>query len=506
MSLLLRHPVERQRAVRPSAGELFGPAPPGAWQGPVIREILSGCVSASSVTLNTAAGTQSGDLLVCFQGNNAGLASDLTTPTGTAGTWTLQATGDGGSGGPHMKVWTRYVTVGGAQTVTVTANVGEEIWEHLFVIYNTDPSDPDGGAAAGSNGTSSTAQVAPSVTSVRNWSLLLCGVQHGGGTLSTYTPPPDMAEASDLNSPANFDGGASATQPWFYIGATGTRTFTASNAGTWATASIAIQPGSAGSATATPTTIAALGAIPAPTVQTGSIVTAATVAATSSVPTPTVQAGSTVTAATVAAVSTIPASTPTVSVAITPTTVAATSAIPAPTVTAGGNATATPTTVATTAAIPAPTLAAGSVVTATTVAASAAILAPTVTVRATVTPTTVAAGSSIPTPTVSTGSTITATTVAATASIPSSTRTVSVAITPTTITVVSTIPGPGLRTSSTLAVLSIDAAVAIPNPTVSAITVVVVGQGSSVVSRTPTAVTQSTAGSHVYTSQSGGER
>ena len=85
---------------------------------------------------------------------------------------------------------------------------------------------------------------------------------------------------------------------------------------------------------------------------------------------------------------------------ITPVTVAAIAAVPAPTIWSGGNATVTPTTVDAVAAVPAPTVAAGASPAPSTVAAVATVPAPTVAAGASVTPTTVAARAAVSMPTI----------------------------------------------------------------------------------------------------------
>jgi hypothetical protein len=82
---------------------------------PTIRESLSAAASSANATVTTGAGTQVNDVIVAFFGNDYYTAAGMGSPTGTAGSWTLQATGDNGNLSAHVKVFTRTVTVGGAQ-------------------------------------------------------------------------------------------------------------------------------------------------------------------------------------------------------------------------------------------------------------------------------------------------------------------------------------------------------------------------------------------------------
>jgi hypothetical protein len=204
-----------------------------------IQEKLSGGAVNATVTLTTAAGTKTGDVLYCFHGSDWATAAGLTTPTGTAGTWTLEATGDAGSNAPHLKLWSRVVTADGPQTVTVGPAVDEEVWSHLFVIAGADPTNPTD-TAAGANGAASTAHIAPALTPTSPYPLLLTGVQGALGP-ATYTPPPGMDERTDFQV-AGAGAGSTAAQ---ILGATntstGTRTFTSTASQAYATVSVAIR-------------------------------------------------------------------------------------------------------------------------------------------------------------------------------------------------------------------------------------------------------------------------
>lgn len=207
---------------------------------PVVKEMLSGGASGASVTLTTDAKTAVDDILVLFQGNNFYTAGVMATPTGTAGTWTNRATGDNGSNSAHMKIWTRPVTVAGAQTVTCSPAVDEEHTCHLFVISGADITGIIDGTGAGSNGASSTTHTCPSVTTATPNALLLVGAQ--STSLGNYTIPTTlgMLKKTEVDV-GGFCTGASACEVLGIGAATGTRVFTISAAGAFATCSIAIK-------------------------------------------------------------------------------------------------------------------------------------------------------------------------------------------------------------------------------------------------------------------------
>jgi hypothetical protein len=407
---------------------------------PLVKERLSGGASGASVTLTTGAQTDATDLLVLFHGNNFYAASQMVAPTGTAGTWTLRATGDNGSNSAHMKVWTRPAAAG-ANTVTFAPAVDEEHIGQLYVISGTDLAGGPVDVAAGSNGASSTTQVAPSIDPATFNCLLISAVQTTVNTTYTSASPPLILKSEfDL---APFIAAASAIQVLGDDQPTGTRTFTAAAAGTWASASIALTPlAVAAGGTATPVVVACVATIPAPAVATGSSATPAVVAALATIPTPAVGA-------------------PAV-----PVVVACTATIPAPTVSTGTNA--TPAVVSATATIPAPTVTTGQTATPSVVAGTTTIPAPTVTVGATATPSVVAGVASIPTPSVSAGGSATAapTVVSATASIPAPSISTGQVATPAVVAAVATVPTPALHTGTTAIPVVVACTVTIPAPTV----------------------------------------
>jgi hypothetical protein len=160
---------------------------------------------------------------------------------------------------------------------------------------------------------------------------------------------------------------------------------------------------SSGDASATPAAVAAVGAVPAPTVTGAATALPAAVAGIGAVPAPTAVGGgaSTATPSTVAGVGTVPA--PTVKGAATalPAVVASIGAVPAPTATGASSGTALPSTATGIGAVPAPTGKGNSTVSPARVIGIGAVPAPTAIggFSNTVAPSTVAAIGRVPFPT-----------------------------------------------------------------------------------------------------------
>lgn len=241
-------------------------------------------------------------------------------------------------------------------------------------------------------------------------------------------------------------------------------------------------------ATVSPSTVAAVATVGAPTLQTGQTVTAvkvsatatvgaptvltgeavapATVAAVATVGAPTVQTGETVTATTVAAVATVGSVTFTSAASVAPATVAATATVGAPTVQAGE--TVAPATVAAVATVGAPALRTGETVTAATVAAVATVGTVTVTAggNVTITASTVAGGATVGAPTVTTGAGVSPATVAAVATVGAPTIRLSVVISPTSVTAVATVGAATAGAGSTVAPATVAIVAAVGAPTI----------------------------------------
>lgn len=188
---------------------------------PVVREVVQNSVSGGVVTVTTGAGTQVGDLLICIHGCDFGDLAGMTTPIGTSGTWTEQANADLGTNTIHMKIWTRTVTSGGAQTVTVPdQGFGEENFQFTHVVSSVDSVD---GAAGTTTGTGNTAG-APSVSPSGADDLLICAWLTANNVVN-FTAPGGMTDLLEEEA-AGFVTLATAREVLAASGATGTRTAT----------------------------------------------------------------------------------------------------------------------------------------------------------------------------------------------------------------------------------------------------------------------------------------
>jgi hypothetical protein len=218
-----------------------------------VRQFLSGSdnTGTATLTLTTGSGTAVGDFLVCIHGTDYYTLAGMTTPTGTAGTWAQQTQADGGSGFGHFKVWTRSVTAGGAQTVTVPRNQDAAQHAGLYVLTDVHATGPVDGAA-GASGANSTSLVAPSVSPVGDDDLLLCAFMTAAGNFAStnLTPPSGMTEDVELDP--TYSTSSYNRQTLAASGATGTRTAVAAVAHPWVAVSIAIRGAAAAAPVARP--------------------------------------------------------------------------------------------------------------------------------------------------------------------------------------------------------------------------------------------------------------
>jgi hypothetical protein len=213
---------------------------------PNVVEVLQDSQSNANASITTAAGTQAGDLLVAAFGNNYYSGASMVPPTGTAGTWADRAFGDAGTNTAHLRLYTRQVTSGGAQTVTVAPVTNEEVYLFVYVIRDWSAVDD---ATATASATQTVSPVASSAVAVGVDDLLLCfwqtGAPHGGPTVSAVGG--GMTDLLSERDPAGpFSVLATARQVLAASGATGTRTATISAASQYAGASIVIAGTSGG--------------------------------------------------------------------------------------------------------------------------------------------------------------------------------------------------------------------------------------------------------------------
>lgn len=228
-------------------------------------------------------------------------------------------------------------------------------------------------------------------------------------------------------------------------------------------------PTTQGAGVASPSTVAAIGAVPAAAASAGIIASPATVAAVAAVPSPTVRGAASVSPSTVAAIAAVPASTARGAAVVSPATVAGVAAVPAPTV--RGAAVASPSVVAALAAVPAPTARGNASVSPAVVAALAAVPAPVVRGGAIVSPAVVAAIAAVPAAVVTGGSggtdgTATVATVVAVAAVPAPTVRGGAQASPATVVAVAAVPAPSVAGAARAVVGVVAALAAVPPPSV----------------------------------------
>jgi hypothetical protein len=262
-----RRAPTRQRPLRARLGTRFlRPAPAAAGGNPTVREYLDNSTDGPSFNLITGSSTAVDDVLVVFHAADAGAASAMTTPTGTAGTWTQVELADLGTGNTHLKLWTRPVTAGGAQTVTIPSNTGDN-GAMLYVIAGADPASPIDGSA-NTTGTASTSHIAASVSPASTAALLLATVASEVLTSSSYSAVSggmtNLTE-EDVSALGVFFTLGTARQNLSASGATGTRTFTYGASKAFAAITVAIKPSGGG------TTLAIAGIAASTTSATGAV-------------------------------------------------------------------------------------------------------------------------------------------------------------------------------------------------------------------------------------------
>lgn len=215
---------------------------------PTVREVVQNSVSGGVVTVTTGAGTQVGDVLCTIHGCDWGTLAGMTTPTGTAGTWTEQASADLGTNTIHMKAWTRSVTTGGAQTVTVPdQGFGEENFQFTYVIAGVTSID----GAAGTTSASGNNADAPSVSPTGADDLLICSWFTANNVVN-FTAPGGMTNLLEEET-AGFVTLGTAREVLTAAGATGTRVAVSSPACSGFTGvSIAFKGAAAAGGTAPP--------------------------------------------------------------------------------------------------------------------------------------------------------------------------------------------------------------------------------------------------------------
>jgi hypothetical protein len=218
-----------------------------------------------------------------------------------------------------------------------------------------------------------------------------------------------------------------------------------------------------------PSAVVAVASVPSVTVATGETVSASAVAGVAAVPSPAIATGETVTATAVAGVAAVPAVAVTAVTNVSPIAVAAVAAVPSVVVsTGGGNVNVVANAVAGSAAVPAPSVATGETVAASVVVTSVAIPAPSVATGETVTATAVVATAAIPAPVVTAGSSasVTPAVVSAVASVPAATLSTGSRVTALVVAGSAAVPAPSISTGVRISALAVTAVAAVPGATV----------------------------------------
>ena len=461
----------------------------------------------ASITLTDPTLITVGNYLVCRvavdnSGTNGALpglaVTDSRSHTWTTGTGALQDPGVASAGASgyltHVKVVTPFQA---SDTVTFTWTTGSPrcaiVIEEWAGIHST---TPIGVAQTTANNVSSTAQpsIARTPASAGQLMYVLCAAEQLGTEWGAQDTDTTNGAWSDVTKDSSNTGTADTSMSVYggykVVTAAGAQTWnnTLSATGDWATVAIVYDNNRLENEYAT--TVAAVTAIPTPTVTTptGENVPAATVVAVTAIATPTVTTAANITVTAVAVVTAIPTpavsgrqATPTAVAAVTAiatpaittgvsiavTTVTAVTAIATPTRTASANV--TPTAVAAVTAIATPSRTASATVTVTAVTAVTAIATPAVTTGTSAAVTAVAAVTAIATPAVTTAANISVTAVAAVTAIstPSVTTGADANIAPNVVAAVTAIPTPAVATPTNVPASTVAAVVAIPTPAIS---------------------------------------
>lgn len=254
-----------------------------------IREFLSGVDAGTTggapVTRNTGAGTAIGDLLVVAHGIDFYDAT-MPAPTGTAGTWTERFFADGGADQAQLKIWTRPVTVAGAQTVTVANQNDAANFLALWVVSGTDLTVVDADGQAPSIASTSLVMPSQDLDTAPGLQLAAVLTEAAGAVNHTYTTS-GLTKDVELDA-ATFSTMSAGHAALSSSGATGTRTVTSSASRKYGFAGIVVRAG----ASANEGSLAASGLLPTASA-TGSVTAAGQVAGSAPAPTASIAATST---------------------------------------------------------------------------------------------------------------------------------------------------------------------------------------------------------------------
>lgn len=182
--------------------------------------------SSGSLPFTTDSSPQAGDTILVVQGQDWDPISTMTTPTG-GGTWSALGPGwDAGSTNTGMKLWTRPVTSGGAQSITVNGQNGDFIAGTYIVFAGSVTFGTPAGTPTAASATTATS---PSVTAATATDMLVVAV-----VTLTFSGTPQASLPTGMTSVhtavAPNSAWRVAQQTLSASGATGTRSFTISSA------------------------------------------------------------------------------------------------------------------------------------------------------------------------------------------------------------------------------------------------------------------------------------
>lgn len=172
---------------------------------PTIREVLTAVRlysdSTDTVTLTTGVGTAAGDTVVAIYGLDYGDANQ--SPGPGPGDWVQQALASASDVSPHIKVWTRRLAAGGAQTINLThTDIYADASLVVLVLTGVNEQQPVSMWAAGA-GRHATQHVANSITPVDKDELLVTAYMAGpnANDMGNYTAPAGMTKRAEVDAP-----------------------------------------------------------------------------------------------------------------------------------------------------------------------------------------------------------------------------------------------------------------------------------------------------------------
>lgn len=202
----------------------------------------------TTVTSESPAATQVGDLVVVIHGNDFYALSNMPTPTATGSPAVTAVTGgaaDGGSNEAHVKAYTYTANTGGAQTVSVTetGSADEEKCLIVYVLSGANTGTPID--VAGNNATAANEDpwVLSSVSPTSTDAFLIAHVNTNAVSSGVDAVPGSMTQ--QYRETTNVPKPAGATEQLSASGATDTRSFDATVSRPWAGVLIAINTSSA---------------------------------------------------------------------------------------------------------------------------------------------------------------------------------------------------------------------------------------------------------------------